>query len=144
MAWLSGRAKVILLHVKIQLVFVSHSLGTSARLWIYYLYIWSNLNFAQLPVDHLTHPVVSSLIHFCANFLHPLNMWLIVSSLSRHNQHFLFSCVLSILSLLWLVLIAFFCAAIMRVSVSSIRFPFLRHVHVLSCEMFLISRLKRP
>ena len=36
---------------------------------------------------------------------------------------------------------ALFCAAIRRDSVSLLRFPFLRHVHVLSCEISLISHL---
>ena len=39
---------------------------------------------------------------------------------------------------------ALFCAAIRRDSVSLLKFPFLSHVQVLSCEMLFISRLKRP
>ena len=39
---------------------------------------------------------------------------------------------------------ALFCAAIRRGSVSLLKFPFLSHVQVLSCEMLFISRLKRP
>ena len=39
---------------------------------------------------------------------------------------------------------ALFCAAIRRDSVSLIRCPFLSHVQVFSCEMLLISHLKRP
>ena len=38
----------------------------------------------------------------------------------------------------------FSCAAIRRDLVSLLMFPFLRHVHVFSCEMLLVSRLKRP
>ena len=64
-------------------------------------------------------------------------MWLIVSSLSPHNIHLLFCCVLSIFALMWLVFMALFCAAIRRDSVSLLRFPFLSHVHVFSCEMSL-------
>ena len=37
-----------------------------------------------------------------------------------------------------------FCAAIRRDSVSLLKFPFLSHVHVLSCEMLFVGRLKRP
>ena len=37
-----------------------------------------------------------------------------------------------------------FCAAIRRDSVSLLMFPFLGHVHVFSCEISLVSRLKRP
>ena len=82
-------------------------------------------------------------LYSCANLLHLL-MWLMVSSLSPHNLHLLFCCVLSILALIWLVLMALFCAAIRRDSVSLLWFPILSHVNVFSCEMFLISRLKRP
>ena len=55
-------------------------------LCIYHLMVRSNFNFpAQFPVDNLPHLVVSSLVLFCASFLHSLIMWLIVSSLSSHN-----------------------------------------------------------
>ena len=64
---------------------------------------------AHFPVDHLAHPVVSSLVLF---------LWLMVSSLSPHSLHLLFYWVLSILALVWLVLIALFCDAIRRDSVS--------------------------
>ena len=37
-----------------------------------------------------------------------------------------------------------FCVAIRRDSVSLLRFPFLSHIQVFSCEMLLISHLKRP
>ena len=47
---------------------------------------------------------------------------------------------ISILAFIWLVLMALFWAAIWRDSV----LPFLRYVHVFSCEMSLVSRLKRP
>ena len=67
-----------------------------------------------------------------------------VSSRSPHNLHLLFCCILSILALIWLVPMALFCAAIRRDSVSLLKFPFLSHVQVLSCEMLFISRLKRP
>ena len=71
-------------------------------------------------------------------------MWLIISSLSRHNVHRLICCVLSILTLIWPVLTSLFCAAIRKDSVSLLRFPFLCHVHVFSCKMTLVSHLKRP
>ena len=99
---------------------------------------------AHLPVDPLANPAVSCLISFCANLLHSLIMWLIVSSLSSHSRHLLFCCVLSILALIWLVLTALFCAAVRRDSVSLLKFHFLSHVQVLSCEILFISRLKRP
>ena len=55
-----------------------------------------------------------------------------------------FFCVLSIFALIWLVLMALFCAAIRRNSVSLLKFPFLGHVPDFLCELLFISRLKRP
>ena len=87
-------------------------------------------------------PTQSCLVLYslCANLLHSLIMWLMVSSLSPHSLHLLFCWVLSILALIWLVLIALFCAAIRRDSFSLLRFPFLSQVQVLSCEKLFISR----
>ena len=118
---------------------------TGSGLCIYYLLAWSNLNFLHIS-QWITLPTQSclALYSFCANLLHSLIMWLIVSPLSPHSLHLLFCCVLSILALIWLVPMALFCAAIRRVSVSLLKFPFLSHVQVLSCEMLFISRLKRP
>ena len=117
---------------------------TGAGLCIYHLFVWSNLNFLRIS-QWITFPTQSCLVlySFCANLLHSLIMWLMVSSLSPHSLHFLFCCVLSILALLWLVLMALFCAAIRRDSVSLLQFAFLSHVQVLSCKMLFISRLKR-
>ena len=67
-----------------------------------------------------------------------------VSSLSPNNLHLLFCYVLSFLALIWLVLMALFCATIRRDSVSLLKFPFLIHVHVFSGTMLLVSCLKRP
>ena len=87
----------------------------------------------------ITLPTQSCLVlySFCANLLHSLNMWLIVLSLSPHNLHLLICCVLSILTLIWLVLMAIFCTAIGR-------FPFFGHVHFFLCEMSLVSHWNRP
>ena len=116
---------------------------TCGGLCIYHLLVWSNFNFLQI-CQWITLQTRSCLVlySFCANLLHSLIMWLMVSSLSPHNRHLLFCCVLSILVLIWLVLTALFSAAIMRDSVLVLKFPFLRHVHVLSYEMVFISRLK--
>ena len=57
-------------------------------------------------------------------------MWLIVSSQSC-CLHLLFCCVLSILALIRLVLMALFCAAIRRDSVSLLKFAFLCQVQVI-------------
>ena len=93
----------------------------------------------QFPEDQSTHSIA-----FCTNLLRSLIMRLIASSLSPHNLYLLFCCVLSILALIWLVLMALFRSAIKRDTVSLLRFPFLRSVHVFSCEMSLVSRLKLP
>ena len=95
---------------------------------------------AQFLVDHLAHQVMSSLIHLRCKFVVFAFMWLMVLSQSPHNPHLLFCCILSIHALIWLVLMALFWAAIKRDSVSLLRFPFLSHVQVFSCEMLLISQ----
>ena len=68
------------------------------------------------------------LYSFCANLMHSLILWLMVSSLSPHSQHLLFCCVLSILYLVSLVLMALFCGAISGDSVSLFKFPFLSQI----------------
>ena len=118
---------------------------TGAGLCIYHLFVWSNWNFLHIS-QGITLPIQSclALYSFCAYLLHSLIMWLIVSSLSQHDLHLLFSCVLSILALIWFVLMALSCAAIRRDSVSLLRSPFLSQVHVFWCEMLFTRRLKRP
>ena len=75
---------------------------TAAGLCIYYLFVWSNLNFLHIS-QWITLPTQSCLVlySFCANLLHSLIMWLMVSSLSLHSLHLLFCCVLSILAWIW-------------------------------------------
>ena len=111
-------------------VYVSFS-GTATGFCIYPLFVWSNLNFLHIS-QWITLPTQSclDLYSFCANLLHSLIMWLIVSSLSPHNLHLLFCCLLSILVLIWLVLMALSCAAIRRDSVSLLKFSLLSHVQV--------------
>ena len=117
---------------------------TGAGLCIHNLLAWSNLNFLHIS-QWITLPTQSCLaLYSYASLLHLLIMWLMVSYLSPQSQHLLFCCVLSMPALIWLVLMALFCAAIWRDSVSLLKFPFLSHVQVLSCEMLFISRLKRP
>ena len=112
---------------------------------IYHFFGRSNLNFL-LNSQWITFPTHSYLVlySFNANLLHSLIMWLMVSSLSPHNLHLLFCCVLSILALIWLIFIAVFYAAIKRNLVSLLSFPFPSLVHVFWCEISLISPLKRP
>ena len=86
-------------------------------------------------MDHLSNPVVSSLLLFCVYLLHSLIMWLIISSLSPYNLHLLFCCALS---LIILVFLAMFCVANRRSSVSLLKFPFLSHVKF-SRMRFLMS-----
>ena len=115
---------------------------TDSGLCIYHLFVWSNLNFLRSS-KWITQSCF--VLHsFCANLLHSLIMWLNVSSLSPHGLHLLYFCVLSILTLKWLVLMALFCTAIRRDSVSLLRFPFFIHVLVFLCEMLIITHLKRP
>ena len=99
---------------------------TDSGLCIYHLFVRSNFNF--LHNSHsITLPTQSCLVlySFCANLLHSLIMWLIVSSLSLHNLHLLFCCVFSILALVWFVLMALFCADIKEIQFLSQGFPFL-------------------
>ena len=91
---------------------------TGAGFCIYHLLLWSNLNF--FPISQwITLPTLSylALYSICANLLHSLIIWLMVSSMSPHSLHLLFWWILSILALIWLVLTALSCAAIGRVSV---------------------------
>ena len=83
---------------------------TGAGLCIYHLLAWSNLNFLHIS-QWITLPTQSclALYSLCANLLHSLIMWLMVSSLLPHSLHLLFCCVLSILALMWLVLMTLFC-----------------------------------
>ena len=79
--------------------------STAAELYIYHLFVCSDLNFLHIS-QWITLPTQSclALYSFCANLLHSLIMWLMVSSLSPHSLHLLFCCVLSIVVLIWLVL----------------------------------------
>ena len=89
---------------------------TGAGLCKYHLFVWSNWHFLHIS-QWTTLPTQSCLVlyAFCANLLHSLIMWLIVSSQSPHSLHLLFCCVLSILALIWLVLMALSCAAVLCV-----------------------------
>ena len=118
---------------------------TDAGFCIYNLFVWWNLNFLHIsPWITLPTQLCLVLYSFCANLLHSLIMWLMVSFLSPRSLHLLFCCFLSIHTLIWLVLTALFCVAIRRDSVSLLKFPFFSQVQVFWCEMLFISRLKRP
>ena len=95
---------------------------------------------AHLPV--ITLPSQLCLVLYsCVYFLYSLIMWFLVSSLSPHNLHLLFCCILSIITLIWLVLMALSCVAIKRDSVSLLRSPFLSLVQVFLCEMLILLSL---
>ena len=66
----------------------------------YHLAVWLNFSFLH-NFQRIIFPTQSYqvLYTFCANLLHSLLMWLIVSSLSQHNNHLLFYCVLKFLFL---------------------------------------------
>ena len=88
---------------------------TGAGLFIYHLFVWSNLNFMHIS-QWITLPTQSHLVlySFSANLLHSLIISLIASSLSPHTRHLLFCWVLSILALIWLFPMALYFAAIRR------------------------------
>ena len=79
-----------------------------------------------------------TIFSFCANLMHSLIMWLIVFSRSPHSLNLLFCYVLSILALISLVLMASFCAALRRDSVSRQKFLFSLPNPGLSCEVLVI------
>ena len=96
---------------------------THAGMCIYHLFVWSNFNFLHISQWFILPTQSCLVLHsFCPNLLHSLIMWLIVSSLLMHNLHLLFCCVLFIFTLIWLVLMALFCATIRQDSVSLLRF----------------------
>ena len=74
---------------------------TGAGLCIYHLLVWSNLNFLHISqwITLLTQ-LCLILYSFCANLLHSLIMWLIVSSLSLHSLHLFLLLLLLLLLLL--------------------------------------------
>ena len=102
---------------------------TDAGYCIGHLFIWSSFNFLHNYL-WIIFPDQSCLVlySFFAYLKYSLISWLIISSLSPHNLHLLFRFILSIYALVWLVLMALFCAAFRRYSVFLLRFPFLSHV----------------
>ena len=115
---------------------------TDSRLCIYHLFMGSNFNFLH-NAQWITLFIQSYLVLYslCTNLLYSLIKWLIVLSLSPHNLHQLFCCILSISAFTYLVLIVLFCVALKIYSVSLLRFLFLRHVQVFSNEFLLVCHL---
>ena len=84
---------------KSQRILVFHLLGQTGS-YIHHLSVWSNSNFLHNSL-WISFPTQSclDLYSFCANSLHSLFMWSIVTSLSPRNLQLLFCCVLSLLVL---------------------------------------------
>ena len=142
--WSSGRDLVIRFCLKSRRSLCPSFSWTDSGLCIYHLFVWSNFNFLHSS-QWITLPTQSCLVLYSLLLICCIRLlWLIVSSLSPQNLHLLFCWVLSIFALIWLVVIALFCAAIRRDSISLLRFPFLRQVHVFTREMSLVYRLKYP
>ena len=74
---------------------------TGTGLFIYHLFVWPNFSFLHNS-QWITLPTQSCLVlySFCVKLQHLLIMWLIVSFQSPHYLHLLFSCILSILTLI--------------------------------------------
>ena len=106
-------------------------------------YLVVHISFVSYGQISLSSPSLV-LYSFRANLLHSLIIWLIISSLSQNNLHLQFSCVLSIHTLIWLVIMTLFCDAIWRDSVSLLRFPFHSHFQFFPCDMLLICLLIHP
>ena len=71
---------------------------TNAELCIYHLFVWSNLNFLEISLwINLPTQSCLALYPFCANLLHSLIMWLMVSSQSLHHLHLLFAILLRLI-----------------------------------------------
>ena len=66
---------------------------TDAELCLYHLFVWSNLNYLHISL-WITLPTQSCqvLYSFCANLLHLLIMWLMISFLLPHSLHLVFCC----------------------------------------------------
>ena len=69
---------------------------------------------------------------------------LTVSSRSLHNLHLLFCCVFWYFASTYLIFMMLFNATIRRDSISFFRLPYRRYVHVFSCAISSICRLKYP
>ena len=75
---------------------------TGAGLCIHHLSAWSNLNFLYIS-QWITLPTQSCLALYSlwANLLHPLIMWLMVSSLSLHSLHLLIIIIIIIIIIIY-------------------------------------------
>ena len=100
--WLSGRDYVTCFISRSQWILCVPFSKIDSTLSIYHLFARLRLNFLhsfQLIIFSTQSCVV--LYSFTANLVHSVIIWLIISSLSPHNLHLLFCCVLSIFALLF-------------------------------------------
>ena len=111
-------------------------------LCIYHLFVWSNFNFLHNS-QWISLPTQSRLLFTLSELICCIHLLYDWSCRLCHYIVCIFCFVASYLGLIWLVRMALFCVVIRRDSVSLLRFPFLSYVHVFSCEMSLVSRLKR-
>ena len=108
-----------------------------------HLVVWIKLNllyhFKWIPFP--TQSCLSSTPFMLLCFIHSF-MWLTLSSLSPHNLHLLFCCVLSVFALTQWALMIVFCDTIKRDSISLLRFPFLNSVQVFPCAFSPVLSLE--
>ena len=119
---------------------------TDSMLCIYHLFLRSNFNFLHNS-QWITLPTRSCLLlySFCANSLHSLIMWLIISSLSLHRLHLLFFFLVggaSGLFLLWHSPYSVILSINLKRFSFSLKISFLNHVQIFSFEISLVCRLK--
>ena len=109
---------------KSQRIFCVSFSWTDSGLCISHFVVWSNLNFLHNS-QWITLAIQSCLVlySFCSDWSFSL------------YYHITYLAILSFASYLFLVLMALFCAAIRRDSVSLLRFPFLSPVQVSSYEI---------
>ena len=83
-----------------------------SRCWVVYISFISTVKLKFLthfPVDHIAHPVLSRFVLLLCKFA---AFAYVIDGFISVAAYLLFCCVLSILALIWLVLMALFCAAI--------------------------------
>ena len=121
--WSPGRDKVIRCVSKSHRNCLRHSLGQMLDCaYTVYSYGQNEISSTSPSGSYCPSQSLSSLITFLCNLLLILIMWWVVSSLSPRNLQLLFCCVLSIHALIWLVLIAFICAAYKELFCFSLKF----------------------
>ena len=98
--WSTGRSLVICCISKSQRSLRVSFSWTDSWLYVYHLFVWSNLSFLHNG-QWITFPTLSSLVGngFFSNLQYSLFILLVFSSLSPHNLQLLFCCSKTILAL---------------------------------------------